>query len=116
MTLTARTLARLRRDGALAAVVERWNPHARVRQDLFGFADVLAVVPGCPGVLAIQACAATDAARRRAKVRAAPAVRPWLEAGNRVEVWAWAKRGPRGRRKTWQASVADIGLAELDGR
>ena len=41
---TQRTLARLRQEGALeVAIVEHWNPHARIRQDLFGFIDILAI-------------------------------------------------------------------------
>ncbi|HEX7325184.1 MAG TPA: hypothetical protein VF292_07505 [Rhodanobacteraceae bacterium] len=43
MTPTARTLAALRVEGWTAEVVERWNPHARVRHDLFNVADILAV-------------------------------------------------------------------------
>ena len=39
-TPTARSLNRLRADGWLAQVVERWNAHAMIRQDLFGFIDV----------------------------------------------------------------------------
>ena len=38
---TQRTLKRLRDLGYLAEVVERWNPHAKVRNDLFGFGDVM---------------------------------------------------------------------------
>ena len=45
-TPTARTLAAMRREGWTVQVVERWNPHARIRQDLFGWADLLAVHPG----------------------------------------------------------------------
>ena len=45
-TPTARTLATMRQEGWTVQVVERWNPHARIRQDLFGWADLLAVHPG----------------------------------------------------------------------
>ena len=52
MTPTARSLAYLRRRGALCAVVERFNAFVTrpdggkgVRMDLFGFIDVLAVEP-----------------------------------------------------------------------
>jgi hypothetical protein len=41
---TRRSLEHLRKAGAeLVAVVERWNPHAKIRQDLFGVVDVLAI-------------------------------------------------------------------------
>lgn len=31
-----------------------------------------------------------------------PPIREWLEAGNPFFIWAWRKRGGRGKRKTWQ--------------
>ncbi|MBI4326652.1 MAG: hypothetical protein HY674_15520 [Chloroflexi bacterium] len=43
MTPTQRSLSKLRAEGWLAVIVERWNPYDRVRQDLFGFADLLAI-------------------------------------------------------------------------
>lgn len=43
---TQRSLAVLRERGYIAQVVERWNPFARIRQDLFGVVDVLAVGNG----------------------------------------------------------------------
>ena len=66
---TSRTLQVLRREGYLAAVAEKWNPHSRTRADLFGFADVLAVRAGAP-VLAVQA---TSAGNHAARVRLPPA-------------------------------------------
>ena len=104
MSPTALTLRKLRTDGCMAAVVERWNHFARVRQDLFGFIDIVAVVPGAVGVLGVQACVTGDAPKRFAKCRAEPLaanVRRWLAAGNAFAVWGWAKRGPRGKRKVW---------------
>ncbi len=67
MSPTARSLERLREQGYLPAVVEHWNNHARVRQDLYGFIDVLAVRPG--ETLAVQACRAADISTRLKKVR-----------------------------------------------
>ena len=36
---TTLTLKHLREQGYTAEVVERWNPHARIRQDLFGIVE-----------------------------------------------------------------------------
>lgn len=94
---TARTLAHLRKLGYLAAVVERWNPHARVRHDLFGFVDVLAIGgegEQPTGTLAIQATSGDHVAERLDKLRSeavAPAVAAAQAAGWRVEVWGWRK-------------------------
>ena len=114
MTPTARTLAMLRAEGGTAAVVERWNAHAKVRQDLYGFADILCVWPGVTGVLAVQACVTGDQAKRVAKIAAEPRARVWLAAGNRIQVVGWAKRGPRGQVKHWTPSITPIVATDLD--
>jgi hypothetical protein len=43
---TQRSLRHMRDLGYLVAVVEHWNPHARIRQDLFGWIDLLAIRDG----------------------------------------------------------------------
>lgn len=108
---TQRTLATLRELGYTAQVVERWNPHANIRQDLFGCIDVLAVHAD-HGVLGVQACAGSSAAARAGKAQLEPRLEVFLAAGGRFEVWAWAKRGARGKRKVW--SVRRL-RAQLDG-
>jgi hypothetical protein len=97
---TARSLGECRRLGWTAQVVERWNPHSKTRLDLFGGVDILAL-DGLPGCLGIQATTTAHAAAREAKLRAEPRMAAWLAAGNRLEVWAWAKLGARGKRKLW---------------
>ena len=86
---TQRTLKRLRELGYLVQVVEHWNPHARIRQDLFGFIDVLAVREG--EVLAVQACAGGDASKRARKIADHANVSAVRKAGIRIEVHAWRK-------------------------
>jgi hypothetical protein len=89
---TQRSLDYARRQGWLPGVVERWNPHARIRQDLFGFVD-LVVVDDEPGVLAVQATSGANVASRLRKIRELETGAParWLRAGNRIEVWGWRK-------------------------
>jgi len=65
---TARSLAHLKSLGYTAKVVERWNPFAKIRQNLFG-GDLLALKPGEP-VLVIQATSGTNHAARRTKLAA----------------------------------------------
>ena len=104
MSPTARSLALVRRRGGIAGTVERWNPHSKTRHDFLGFADILAIQPGQLGVLAIQACVTGDQSKRLEKIRQEPRAALWLAAGNRIAVWGWAKRGARGKRKTWTLS------------
>ncbi len=106
MSPTQRTLAECKRRGWTAAVVERYNPHARVRVDLFGVIDLVAITPG--GILGIQACAGSSHSARREKILSEPRVALWLKAGGLLAVWSWAKRGARGERKLWQLREESI--------
>jgi hypothetical protein len=103
---TQRSLKALREDGWTVEVVERWNPYARIRQDLFNFIDMVAIKPGHP-ITGIQVTAAGASSRVR-KIRAEPAAPLWLLAGGSLLVHSWAKRGPRGKRKVYQCRVIDI--------
>ncbi|MGH8118342.1 MAG: hypothetical protein ACREPY_18435 [Rhodanobacteraceae bacterium] len=108
MTPTARTLTALRSDGWTAEVVERWNPHARVRHDLFHVADILAVRG--PATLAVQVKAGSCVAARVAKLRASPALPLLLMAGWRIEIHGWrrvkVKRG--GKATRWACRVVNM--------
>ncbi len=108
---TQRTLAQLRKDGWTTAITERWNPFAKIRQDLYGFCDVLAI--GCGHILAVQACAGASHAARRDKILAEPRARTWLESGGRIEVWSWAKQGPRGAVKKWTCRIEQISIEQI---
>lgn len=124
MTPTQRTLKECKARGWTAAIVEKWNPHARVRQDLFGCIDVLAIVPaeeecpllGLPRIIGIQACAGSSHAARRTKALAEPRLRAWLAAGARFEVWSWSKRGGRGKRKLWQLRAESLTAADCQSQ
>lgn len=113
MTPTARTLMALRAMGYTVAVVERWNPHARIRQDLFGFGDIIGIGDGYAGCFMVQACAGASHAARKAKMIAEPLLREWLRFGNRACVMSWSKRGARGKRKLWEVRRERITMADL---
>lgn len=86
---TELSLRLLRAEGFQAAVVERWNPHARIRQDLFGFIDLLALRG--PLTLAVQATTESHVSERIHKIADSPNVAAVREAGWRIEVWGWGK-------------------------
>jgi 5-methylcytosine-specific restriction endonuclease McrA len=98
---TQRSLQLLRSEGWTTAIVEKWNQWARVRQDLFRFADLLAMGAG-RGFLAVQSTTASNVSARREKLRQEPNVRVWLDAGGRILIQGWHKVGPRGKRKVWR--------------
>lgn len=120
---TQRTIAECKKRGWIAGVVERWNPHVRIRQDLFGVVDLIAIVPPelmhgyvdaegntlmrSGAILAIQCGVNTSGqhAAHRDKILAEPRAKAWVDAGGRLELWSWAKQGDRGKVKRWQLRV-----------
>lgn len=110
MSPTQRTLKHCRDCGYLAEVVERWNPHAKVRHDLIGCIDVL-VIGECR-TLGIQACAGASHNARLEKALAEPRLVQWLRANREFEVWSWQKRGAAGKRKLWSLRQTAVRLVD----
>jgi hypothetical protein len=102
---TSRTLERLRKLGWTAQVVERWNAYAKIRQDLFGCIDIVAVKASEVGVLGVQCTSRSNMSSRVRKCHCSPVMATWLDARNGLQVWGWAK--VRGR---WEATVEEIRL------
>lgn len=104
----------------MAAVTEKWNPHAKRRLDLFSFIDVLAVRG--PDTVAIQTTSGSNLSARVNKIIALPEASAWLEGSQRrIVVHGWAKRlvvvGHRKRdgkpikRKQYQVRIVEITAA-----
>lgn len=112
MTPTQRSLKALRADSWLCAIVERFNPHVKIRQDLFGFADILAI-RGDECRL-IQTTSGANVAARIAKIKDLPAAATWLSSPSRtIHVHGWRKVGARGKRKVWECRVVEIQCTEM---
>lgn len=88
MSPTQRSLEYLREQGYLVSIVERWNPFAKIRQDLWGWCDLLAIRRG--EVLAVQVTASAVSDRIK-KIEASETVAKVREAGIRIEVHGWRK-------------------------
>lgn len=102
MSPTQRARAHCKAQGWVSQIVEKWNPHAKVRQDLFGCIDMI-VLDGQPGgPLGVQVCAGASHAARRTKAMAEPRLRAWMQAPARFEVWSFSKKGAAGKRKLWE--------------
>lgn len=110
---TQRTLKFLRAAGNTCAITERWNPHSKTRQDLFGFIDVVAMHPQEKGILGVQTTSGSNHAARRSKILDLPAARLWLETGNRLWVISWEKKGKAGKRKLWEPRIQAVTLADF---
>lgn len=101
---TQRTLAELKKRGyPLVQVVERWNSFARVRQDLFGIIDVVAVTNE-GDTIGIQATSRSNMSARIKKIAEHESTPKLRQAGWWLWVWGWDK-GPDGR---WRLKEEDV--------
>jgi len=106
---TQRSRDWLKKRGIESQIVERWNSFARIRQDLFGFVDIVAVEAR---IIAIQVTSGTNVAARINKIFDEPRAKAWLAAGGLIEVHGWRKTGAAGKRKLWNLRRVTV---ELDG-
>lgn len=98
-TPTQRSLALLREAGMLVTVVERWNPHARIRQDLFGCIDLLGLADG--KTVGVQTTSKSNMAARVKKIVESEAYPHMVRAGWDIIVHGWY----RDKEKRWQVKV-----------
>lgn len=109
MSPTQRSLKELRKTWPLVQITEKWNPFAKVRQDLYGFCDVLC----CGGdyILAVQTTSGSNVSARYEKLRYLPAVTHWLQSSSRqLVIHGWRKTGERGKRKIWDCRTVNLKL------
>lgn len=100
---TQNSLKRIKTDGwTTVAIVEFWNPFARVRQDLFGFIDILAINDDGE-VLAVQTTSYTNISARVKKIAENKNIGRVRKANWRIEVHGWRKVKNR-----WEVKVVDV--------
>jgi hypothetical protein len=110
---TARTLQELRRQGFLAAVVERWLPRVGRKADLWGIGDILAVHLRERQVLLVQVTTAAHVPDRLRRIQARPEMALLLRADVLVEVWGWRKVGDRWRCRKVAVRAEDLQPVEV---
>lgn len=72
------------------AIVEKWNPHARKRQDLYGVFDIIAMKPG-HGIFGVQVTSKSNMASRRKKIQDSPLALTWKASGGTIQLHGWYK-------------------------
>jgi len=92
---TRLSLKLLRKEGWHVEVVERWNPHARIRNDLFGFADLIAIRDAHPPML-VQVTTSTNFQARRRKILAEQRALIWLHSSGTILLHGWKPKKKRG--------------------
>jgi len=107
---TERTLKYLRDEGWEVGMVERWiknpkHPAGGFRQDLFGFADILAFKPGFHNVMLVQSCGEDFLAHKR-KVLAADLSFEWTRC-HRIMLIGWrkVKKKRGGKQMVWRPRI-----------
>lgn len=94
MSPTQLTLRKWRNAGYMVQVVEHWVPQARIRRDLFGFVDVVAVGHG--ETVGIQTTSAKNMSARVRKIEEMPEIVATLRDANwRLVVEGWRKPAHR---------------------
>jgi len=92
-TTGGRTIRALKEQGRIPGIVERFNPHVGphgIRQDLFGFIDIIALCPD-HGIVAVQSCGQDFAGHvRKMTEERNEAMFEWLKHA-RVELFGWRK-------------------------
>src|SRR5574343_1299756 len=117
LAATQRTLRELRQRGCICGIVERFNHYAGpfgVRQDLFGFIDIIALYP--EGICAIQSCGQAFSEHDK-KIRDNENAPEWIKTGGIIELWGWRKiklkRG--GKAERWAPRLKRYSLQHLEG-
>ncbi len=114
---TQRTIKALKAQGMQCGIVERFNPHVGphgIRQDLFGFVDMIAVSP--EGIIGVQCCAGSGHAAHKQKILANAVAPEWIKAGGRIQIWSWSKKKLKrgGKAMRWQSRVEELTQLELN--
>jgi hypothetical protein len=106
-------LEHLRKFNIPCGVVERWQQHARVRIDLFGFIDVIAMDKG--RIIGIQCCAYSGHAAHKNKILTdcRDVARRWIRNGGEIQLWSW-KKVTVGARQRWINRTEVITLRDFD--
>ena len=113
-TPAQRSLKYLRDRNYTAQVVERWNPYGRVRVDLFGFIDIVAISYFNGKIFGVQTTSAAHINDRIKKILQIKEAKYWLEAGAKIYVHGWSKKGKVGKRKLWEVNVREITLRDFN--
>jgi hypothetical protein len=118
-TPTQRTLKALKERGFTCGIVERFNRFGGpfgIRQDLFGFIDIIAI-HRIEGIVGVQSCGqAFSAHYKKITEEKYNECQEWLLCGGKVELYGWrklkVKRG--GKAMRWTPRVLEITQKHLD--
>lgn len=117
---TIRTIAKMKKEGYIIGVVERFIKMGRfgMRKDLFGFIDLIACRPEESGTVGVQTTSGSNFSAHIHKILDNEEIRlnavTWVSSGNRILLHGWRKVGPRGKRKLWECREQELTLSDLN--
>lgn len=92
---TEQAITAIKKAGGQHGITEKWNHHIKKRQDLWGFVDLLAMIPrgGVMRLVAIQVTTRSNMNARVEKIRekCRDKALAFLATGNAIEVWGTDK-------------------------
>ena len=108
MRPTQRSLKLLRSEGWLCQVVEQTIHAGKLvfKRDLFEIGDIIAIKAGA--TLLVQTTSASNYSAHLRKIFDAQHFTAICEAGWRVELHGWSKKGPRGKAKRWECRREEL--------
>lgn len=105
---TQRTLKYYRELGYVCAITEHWNSFIKIRQDLFGFCDILALKEN--ETICVQATTTDHSAERVHKIEAHDNYPIVKSAGWKIIVMSWrkllVKKG--GKAVKWTEKIVEL--------
>ena len=98
----------MRARGYTCAITEHWNPWAKIRQDLFGFVDILCLGEG--EIIGVQTTSRSHMSTRAKKIREHENLLPVLDSGIRIWIQGWEKN-KSGR---WEVRESEIKFVDIE--
>jgi len=112
---SAMAMKELRAAGYHAAVVEQKIPYTFISRDFMNWADIIYLTES--NIVGLQVTTNTGGqhTKHRAKILAEPRALAWIKAGGLIELWSFAKQGPRGKVKKWVCRKEEITEDDFGG-
>lgn len=98
---TQLTLKKLRSEGYICAITEHWNSFAKIRQDLFGFGDILAIREGLEPLI-VQCTTKSNVSARKSKIDNIDIADIWVSTNGLIQVWGWYKEKGKWKVDIWE--------------
>lgn len=112
---TQRSLALLRKRGYTVYITEYWQAYAKIRKDLYGWIDIMAINPETQETLGVQTTTGTNLSARIKKAEGLDAYHEWLKCGNVAEFHGWRKilKKKGGKLKIWAPKIERVDTGGL---